>query len=126
VSLGGDCVWSRSFGFLFVRVGRGGGFRPALYMGLFVAGGIAALAFYPVTTTIMDGVGGVSGVSYYLAALIGLAVTLALVFITDYYTSESYAPVKVMAKAGETGPATNIIAGLAVGMAATGLQRVVV
>ena len=133
--LGGISILATIVGIWFVRVGPGGSIMGALYKGLFCAGGLAAVAFYPATTWLMSdslldprviGVGGVTGGAYYIAALIGLAVTLALVFITDYYTSKQFRPVKDIAKASETGHATNVIAGLAVGMQATALPVVVI
>ena len=121
LALGGASIVASVIGCFFVRSGEGGSIMGALYKGLIVAGVLAAILFYPVTNTMMADIAGMSAMSLYFCALIGLALTAAMVWITEYYTGTDYAPVKHVAAASETGHATNIIAGLGVSMKSTAL-----
>ena len=112
--LGGVSIVASIVGTFFVTT-RSGKIMPALYKGVIVSGGLAAVAFYPVTHALM----GEGATNLYFAALIGLALTAAMVVITEYYTGSDYEPVKRVAAASTTGHATNIIAGLGVAMKAT-------
>jgi K(+)-stimulated pyrophosphate-energized sodium pump len=99
---------------------------PALYRGLAIAGLLSLVAFYYVSEHLFPSGIVIDGITYpaiglFASAAIGLALTAALVFITEYYTSTEYKPVQHVAKASETGHATNIIAGIGISMKATAL-----
>jgi K(+)-stimulated pyrophosphate-energized sodium pump len=131
--LGGVAIVASIIGTFAVR-SAAGNVERALYQGLILSGLIAAVAFYPVTKWLMDGVSfssadsGIDAPSVsdlYLCSLVGIGVTALLFFITDYYTSTRFGPVKKTARASQTGHATNIISGLAQGLQATALPALV-
>jgi len=129
--LGGFSIIASIVGTFFVKAREGGKIMNALYRGLAVSAALAAIAFYPITTMMLgDGVmiDGelVSSRHIYYATLIGLALTAAMVWITEYYTATEYSPVRHIAEASTTGHGTNVIAGLGVSMKATAAPVLVV
>jgi K(+)-stimulated pyrophosphate-energized sodium pump len=116
VALGAVSIVASIVGTFFVST-KTGKIMPALYKGVIISGVLAAIAFYPITTALM----GEQAMPLYLSALIGLALTAAMVVITEYYTGTNFSPVKKVAASSETGHATNIIAGLGVSMKSTAL-----
>jgi K(+)-stimulated pyrophosphate-energized sodium pump len=122
LELGAISIISSIVGTFFVSTKEGGKIMNALYKGVIVSGLISAVAFYGVCQQMM----GDRAMSMWLCTLVGLALTAAMIVITEYYTATEYGPVQHVASASQTGHATNIIAGLGVSMKACALPVIAV
>jgi len=125
LAIGGVSAVSSVIGTFFARLGRGeNAVINALYKAVLVATLLSALGFIPIIMAFDKGK--FDFTDLYVSALVGLVVTFLLVAITEYYTGTRWNPVKAIAKASETGHATNIIEGLAIGMQATAAPVIVI
>jgi len=125
--LGSVAILTSIIGSFFVKLGKtqslassgeAGGIMGSLYKGIAATIILSAIGFYPVISKLMAG-SAISVNKLYLSTLVGLVIAAGMFVITEYYTSKKYNPVKSIAKASETGHATNIIRGIGLGMQST-------
>jgi len=119
--LGAAAIIASIIGVFFVKLGKSGNIMGAMYNGAIVAGIISLILFYLITKIMMNG-----DINLFISALVGLGVTAAMIIITEYYTATEHGPVKDIANASVTGPGTNVITGLAVGLQSTALPVLVI
>lgn len=113
LAVGAASIFATVIGTFFVRLGKKEKIMRALYQGTVVTGVIAAVAFYFLNDWLT------ADINLFYAGLVGYAITVFLMAITEYYTSTAFSPVRGIAKASQTGAGTNLIEGLAVGLKST-------
>ena len=131
--MGGACIIASVIGTFFVKLGASNNIMGALYKGFIVSAVLSAIAFVPITmiTIGLDtsfNVGGVdtSGMKLLFCALAGLVITGLIIWVTEYYTSTEYRPVRSIAQSSTTGHGTNVIQGLAISLEATAIPALII
>ena len=122
LALGAASIVASIVGTFFVKVSDGGKIMNALYKGVIVSGLVSAIAFWFIAGSLMPD----NHLTMFGCTLIGLALTAAMIVITEYYTATEFSPVRKVAEASQTGHATNMIAGLGVSMKSTALPVIAV
>ena len=132
--LGAFAIIASIISVFFVRMGKDNNIMKALYKGMYGSAIISVIGFAWITHTMFvdfdfAGIGGLPAdttwIDLFLSSVVGILVVIGLVIITEYYTSTKYSPVRKIAKASETGSATNIISGLAVGLQSTFVPTII-
>ena len=133
LAIGGVCILASIIGTFFVKLSKNGSVMGALYKGFLVSAVLSLIGIYAVIelfigmdTTFSSSNGNFTATEIFYCSIIGLAVTALFIWITEYYTSTNFRPVKSVAKASETGHATNVIQGLAISMEATAVPAIII
>ena len=133
LAIAGSCLITSIIGTYFVRLGASKSIMGALYKGFIVSAVLSLAILYPVTEHVVGltkvyKVGAISftGLKLYYCGVIGLVITGLLIWVTEYYTSTAYGPVKSIAKSSTTGHGTNVIQGLAISMEATAIPALII